>query len=253
MNKIRLQRADEPPPDDPLFVPHLLEDELVYDDLAPWASDADGMGKSLTRVAGHAWGNAATSWTAEAPTPGTATLTPLGDMDLSGSVEEDDIRKFVLGLNDATLYQLEFNVPATLNGDLDQDGDLDFDDIDELVAILEAAAAVDVQAHVESALFVPQALPASQMEAADLAAGFHSDRAIRQSQSAARPLPPNPIATDALFALWEGDRTKKRREAQNRDDDHRDVKMVRSPDRTVDASYDGGATGGGERTELNGE
>jgi hypothetical protein len=68
--RVRLQRPDAPPDDEPTFIPRLLEDETRYDDQAPWPAPAAGFGESLTRYTPAAWGHAATSWTAAAPTPG---------------------------------------------------------------------------------------------------------------------------------------------------------------------------------------
>ena len=78
----------------------VLEDEVIYDDLAPWPTDADGSGGSLTRQSVNALGNVATSWDAHSPTPGSADLVLAGDMDFDGDVDFDDIASFVLGLND---------------------------------------------------------------------------------------------------------------------------------------------------------
>ncbi|MFT5524696.1 MAG: hypothetical protein ACI9HK_002658, partial [Pirellulaceae bacterium] len=66
---VRLTRPDQPPVDEPLFVPALLEDEVRYDDQSPWPA-ADGTGDSLTRNAALTWGNASVSWYASGPTPG---------------------------------------------------------------------------------------------------------------------------------------------------------------------------------------
>ena len=67
---VRLQRSDSPPLEEPGFVPHVLEDEVAYDDEAPWPTGADGNGLSLQRVSSVLWGNDASSWQALAPTPG---------------------------------------------------------------------------------------------------------------------------------------------------------------------------------------
>ncbi|MEE8451407.1 MAG: lamin tail domain-containing protein, partial [Thermoguttaceae bacterium] len=69
--KVQLQRPDEPPAEEPGFIPRLIEDEVIYDDALPWPTDADGRGKSLNRVAVGLWGNDSTSWTAAVPSPGT--------------------------------------------------------------------------------------------------------------------------------------------------------------------------------------
>jgi hypothetical protein len=70
--RIELQRPDEPPADDPSFIPRIQVDEVVYDNLAPWPAAADGTGQSLTRGNVSGWGSSAASWTAANPTPGKA-------------------------------------------------------------------------------------------------------------------------------------------------------------------------------------
>lgn len=118
----------------------VLVDRAVYDDRPPWATSADGIGPSLNRRSADAFGDFATSWIAQDPTPGSILFTlRLGDMDGNGKVDQEDVDDFVLALRSPSAYQAEHGVPATLRGDLDQDGDIDFDDIDELVALLAAA------------------------------------------------------------------------------------------------------------------
>jgi hypothetical protein len=72
--RVQLQRPDEPPPEEPDFIPRLLEDEALYDDADPWPVEPDGSGQSLTRYPSDTWGRAATSWEAAAPTPGDTSL-----------------------------------------------------------------------------------------------------------------------------------------------------------------------------------
>jgi len=60
----------------------------------------------------------------------------LGDLDLDGDVDFDDIDDFVLGLNDEAAYAELHCLPAEVLGDMDMNGDIDFDDIDEFVAAL---------------------------------------------------------------------------------------------------------------------
>ena len=69
--RVSLQRADTPNADG--SVPFALVDELLYDDLAPWA-DADGTGLSLSRVAANANGTLSSSWVGVTPTPGSNNL-----------------------------------------------------------------------------------------------------------------------------------------------------------------------------------
>jgi hypothetical protein len=53
----------------------------------------------------------------------------LGDMNLSGFVDFDDIAPFVAALGNIDDYQAVYGIPAWVSGDLDEDGDLDFDDV----------------------------------------------------------------------------------------------------------------------------
>jgi len=72
--RVQLQRPDEPPAEDPTYIPRLLEDEVRYSNLAPWPVEADGQGQSLNRVSSDAFGNHSTGWLGALPTPGTASL-----------------------------------------------------------------------------------------------------------------------------------------------------------------------------------
>ena len=71
--RISLQQPDAP---DISGLPHVVVDEVVYDDLTPWA-DADGSGDSLNRNSALVSGNLATSWNASTPTPGVSNLVVL--------------------------------------------------------------------------------------------------------------------------------------------------------------------------------
>ena len=55
----------------------VLEDEISYDDAAPWPTAADGGGSSLQRVSTASWGDDAASWIAAAPAPGSAMMVAL--------------------------------------------------------------------------------------------------------------------------------------------------------------------------------
>ncbi len=70
---VQLQRPDDPPANDPLYVPHPLEDEVEYDDV--WYPSTDGFGDSLHRIGSNRWGRQADSWKAAPPTPGMVDLT----------------------------------------------------------------------------------------------------------------------------------------------------------------------------------
>ena len=71
--RVELQQPDSPAPETPTEIPHVTSDEVLYDDLAPWAN-ADGNGQSLQRVAGNVTGNLASNWAAGNPNPGTVSL-----------------------------------------------------------------------------------------------------------------------------------------------------------------------------------
>ena len=68
--QVELQRPDTPHLSDPTFLPHLMEDEVLYDDLAPWPIEADNNGESLQRVRVDLLGKDATTWTHGHPSPG---------------------------------------------------------------------------------------------------------------------------------------------------------------------------------------
>jgi hypothetical protein len=133
---VQLVRRNDPSQSDPPDALHVVVDEVSYDDQAPWPSEADGDGRSLTRRAADAAGNSAESWTASVPTPGTVNFRLRGDSNLDGVLTMDDITDFVLGLMDPAAYERKHGVSANQTGDVDRDGDLDFDDIDELLSLL---------------------------------------------------------------------------------------------------------------------
>ena len=107
---VRLERPDEPPAEDPTWIPRLWEDIVAYHVAAPWP-DASGNGQSLARVSSTAFGRYATSWEAASPSPGSnLTGDRPGDVNADGTVNSDDI--------DLLCSNLESNDPRfDLNGD----------------------------------------------------------------------------------------------------------------------------------------
>ena len=75
--RVSLQQADTPPADAPTITPWVTVDELVYDDLAPFAN-ADNTGLSLNRITDSSLGNDASSWAALTPTPGSVSIASSG-------------------------------------------------------------------------------------------------------------------------------------------------------------------------------
>jgi len=69
---VRLQRQDtlETPPVAAPFYPALFEDQVTYDNAAPWPTAADDAGSSLTRIDLRFYGDDAGNWQALTPTPG---------------------------------------------------------------------------------------------------------------------------------------------------------------------------------------
>ncbi|MCB1102520.1 MAG: hypothetical protein KDL10_09155, partial [Kiritimatiellae bacterium] len=71
---VELLRPDDPPPEEPTFIPMLLEDQVIYSDQAPWPTEPDGLGPSLTRKRATNWGNDPESWRGDVDgSPGTFT------------------------------------------------------------------------------------------------------------------------------------------------------------------------------------
>ena len=103
---------------------HYYEDEILYDDQAPWPSSPDGLGASLHRRAIDLYGNDAQSWIATSPTPGSFGDAIRGDFDGDGQIDEKDINLL--------FEQMRSNNPD-LAFDLTSDGQVNGDDRDEMV------------------------------------------------------------------------------------------------------------------------
>jgi len=63
----------------------------------------------------------------------------VGDLDLNGVVDFDDIDAMVLGLGQPDLYLRTMTVSPTVSGDANGDGDFDFDDVATIVDIISKA------------------------------------------------------------------------------------------------------------------
>ena len=110
--KVRLQRPDEPPMGEPNFIPRLLEDEVGYDDEAPWPSV---VGESLTRVDFGVWGNDPANWRSGAPTPGSVGgVRGIAVLDSSGAEDDASIQfttalsQFRSGVADSMLVRPKY-------------------------------------------------------------------------------------------------------------------------------------------------
>ncbi len=117
----------------------ILVDRARYEANAPWPTAANGFGPSLSRRAMDAFGTVATSWLAQAPSPGSVSFVRSGDLNGDGQLDADDLESFALALRDAKRYEALFGRSPVPGGDVDSDGDLDFDDIDELVSLIASS------------------------------------------------------------------------------------------------------------------
>ena len=89
--RVQLQRPGTAADGD---IPHLLEDEVLYDGLAPWPVDLADTGHSLTRNSETDWGNAADSWRSDVPSLGSAGFAKppiLGDSNRDGQFDGADL------------------------------------------------------------------------------------------------------------------------------------------------------------------
>ncbi|MEM7311654.1 MAG: lamin tail domain-containing protein, partial [Planctomycetota bacterium] len=97
----------------------VLVDEVVYDDLPPW-QDADETGQSLSRSSGLSLGNAAASWVADSPSPGSADLQSLvaGDLTGDGILDGSDIDALFDAVAAGTFAdELDLNGDTAVNED----------------------------------------------------------------------------------------------------------------------------------------
>jgi hypothetical protein len=78
---------------EPIVLPQIIEDEVIYDNMGQWPTEADGEGMSLQRRAPGQYGNLAMSWQAGMPSPGSVNFVGVipGDFDSSGLVDANDI------------------------------------------------------------------------------------------------------------------------------------------------------------------
>jgi len=91
---LRLRRPDEPPAEEPIFIPLLLEDEVSYLPTSPWPTIAAGGGASLERRGPNTWGNDPQSWIAgivDFASPGRA---PNADLDGDGLPDSYEIETY---------------------------------------------------------------------------------------------------------------------------------------------------------------
>jgi hypothetical protein len=101
----------------------VIVDEVVYDTAPPWPVSLETV-KSMRRRSASSYGNAATSWLAENPTPGNVAFIDslIGDLNKDAVVNAADIDLFCRNIDSGDLAF-----------DLNQDGDVSIADHDFLV------------------------------------------------------------------------------------------------------------------------
>ncbi|MGB7328828.1 MAG: lamin tail domain-containing protein, partial [Rubripirellula sp.] len=164
--RVTLRQPDSPPVDQPTVVPEILIDEVVYDDLVPWPTAADGDGVSLHRIAATAYGNSPQSWQAAIPTPGTATLSIAAPVIVEMIRDQGDVSRPDL-LNQLAVT---FDVDVTISADalaLHNDTGGTFADISQATFTYDAAT--------RTATWDFAALP-QPLEAAFYTVNFNSNR-----------------------------------------------------------------------------
>jgi len=76
---LTLAWPDEPPAEEPGFIPFILLDRVDYNDKGDWPREADGRGASISRRSAAAYGDFPQSWNATLPSPGSVTIVDVGD------------------------------------------------------------------------------------------------------------------------------------------------------------------------------
>ena len=149
--EVRLLRPSAPPLANPMFIPHIEEDTVRYDDLPPWPRAADGLGSSLARVLPTAFGGVAQKWFASVPTPGRVNYASRRPGDFTGDrvVSSRDVDILLDALRngaDISLFDLNVDSAVTQNdmtflmqsilrtnlGDANLDGVIDASDLNQV-------------------------------------------------------------------------------------------------------------------------
>ena len=119
--RIELQRPDQPPLEEPDFIPRLWEDQVTYDHITPWPQL--DRGQSLQRVDARQFGNDAASWIAGEPSPGGFVPSNVDvDFNSDGVVDVQDVDLACLGIR-----------ANDLRFDLTEDGIVDDRDLSMLI------------------------------------------------------------------------------------------------------------------------
>ncbi len=131
--RVTLLSRDDSLVNEPVVLPLVVQDEVIYDNIGVWPSEADGTGMTLTRRGPDQLGNLGSSWFAAQPSPGAVSFSGLiGDLTDDRLVNVDDVDALCEGLKAAS------NDPRF---DLDGNGTVTFDDHQYLIEeVLNSAA-----------------------------------------------------------------------------------------------------------------
>jgi hypothetical protein len=98
---------------EPIVLPRVQEDEVIYDDRVPWPNDAVATGNSLNRKSPAVYGSYGQSWASAAASPGQVSFEDqVGDFDGDGLIDVTDVTLLFEQLQSATP-----DVSFDLNGD----------------------------------------------------------------------------------------------------------------------------------------
>ena len=128
---VKLQLPGETAANDPDTIPRILGDEVLYDNVEPWANLAAG--ESLHRTNPFANGNASDSWQSATPTPGRFDTVVLGDFTQDGLVDASDVNALCKGVRD-----------EDMTFDLTRDGEINLADFDFLMKSILRTSIADV-------------------------------------------------------------------------------------------------------------
>ena len=92
-DSIQLLYPDEPPADEPTFVPYMVVDDTRYSGGASWPASADGGGSSLNRRQWMLLADRASNWSGAAPSPGSASFPAASPAVASSAINAGQVQR----------------------------------------------------------------------------------------------------------------------------------------------------------------
>jgi hypothetical protein len=146
--RVQLLSPIAPPLDEPNFIPYVIEDEVRYDDVAPWPNSPDGLGPSLNRISATSYGNDPGNWWAASPSPGGISTPPTF---VTWSINTSQVDPPDLpGREQPTSWQTQRSTLATLEFEFSTAMDVTNDDV--VLTNLGVDAGVDPDESIEIAI-----------------------------------------------------------------------------------------------------